>query len=78
MDRDIIKEVDEHHHLGVLRFVSCSSVSRTLKRCTAARSSFYALNSIGSQFGCIHPLTSFRLYNSILFYMALKYGPFLS
>lgn len=65
MDRDLIVEVDEHHHLGVLRSVSGSSVSRTLERCTAARSSFYALSSVGAWFGCTHPLTSFRLYNSI-------------
>ena len=29
-----------------------------------ARSTFFALNAVGSRFGCLHPLTSFCLYSS--------------
>ena len=60
----IIPECDEHHHLGILRSVLPSSIYRTSERCSAGRSSFYALNAVGTRFGCLHPLTSFRLYSS--------------
>lgn len=39
--------------------------STELQRCTSARSSFFALNSVGSRFGCLHPLTSYRLYQTL-------------
>ena len=60
-----ISETDEQHHLGILRTVFTSTIHRTSERCTAARSSFFALNSIGSRFGCLHPLTSYRLYQTL-------------
>ena len=60
-----IKEVDEQHHLGILCTVFNSSIHRSAERCFSARSAFFALNSIGSRFGCLHSLTSYRLYNSL-------------
>ena len=45
-----IPEVDEQHHLGVLRTVHFTSVHRTVKRC---------------RFGCLHPRTSLKLYSSL-------------
>ena len=57
-----ISETDEQHHLGILRSVLTSTIHRTSERCSAAGISFFALNSIGSRFGCLHPLTSYRLY----------------
>ena len=60
-----ISETDEQHHLGILRTVLTSIIHRTSERCTAARSSFFAMNSIGSRFGCLHPLTSYRLYQTL-------------
>ena len=60
-----ISEVDEQHHLGILRSVHNSTTNRTNERATAGRSAFFALNSVGSRFGCLHPLTALRLYCSI-------------
>jgi len=60
-----INETDEQHHLGILRTVFTSTIHRTSERCTTARSSFFDLNSIGSRFGCLHPLTSYRLYQTL-------------
>ena len=60
-----LQEVDEQHHLGILRSVLNSTTSRTNERATAGRSSFFVLNSVGSRFGCLHPLTSLRLYRSL-------------
>ena len=60
-----LKEVDELHHLGILRCVSPSTVSRTNERATACRSAFFALNSVGSHFGYLHPLTSLKLYEAL-------------
>ena len=60
-----LAEVDEEHHLGILRSVHNSTVHRTNERCSSARSDFYALNTIGSCFGSLHPITSFRLYQSL-------------
>ena len=57
-----IKEVDETHHLGILRSVSPSTVDRTNERASAVRS---ALNAVGSRFGCLHPLTSLKLYQAL-------------
>ena len=61
----VIKEVDEYKHLGILRTVGNSTVVRTGERATSARSAFFALNSVGTRFGCLHPLTSLRLYRSL-------------
>ena len=63
--REEISETDEQHHLGILRTVFTSTIHRTLERCTKARSSFFALNSIGSRFGCLHQMTSYRLYQTL-------------
>ena len=60
-----ISEVDETHHLGILRSVSSSTVDRTNERASAARSAFFALNAVGSRFGCLHPLTSLKLYQAL-------------
>ena len=50
---------------GFLRMVSLSTISRTTERCTAGRSAFSALNSVGLRFGCFHPVTSRRLYSTL-------------
>ena len=60
-----VEEADEVHHLGILRSVSLSTILRTTERCTAGRSAFFALNSVGSRFGCLHPVTSHRLYSTL-------------
>ena len=60
-----ISETDEQHHLGILHTVFTSTIHRTSEKCTTARSSFFALNSIDSRFGCLHPLTSYRLYQTL-------------
>ena len=54
----LIAETDEQHHLGILGDVYNSTIHRTNERCSAARSAFYSLNSIGTRFGRLHPLTS--------------------
>ena len=36
-----IQEVDEQHHLGILRTVYSTSVHRTTERCTSGRSAFF-------------------------------------
>ena len=53
-----IQKVDEQHHLGILRTVYSTSIHRTAERCTPGRSAFFALNSVGSRFGSLHPMTS--------------------
>ena len=68
-----LREVDETHHLGILRCVSSSTVSRTNERATACRSAFFALNSVGSRFGSLHPLTSLKLYEALC-HPILLYG----
>ena len=65
LDGSVICEADEYHHLGVLRSVSPSSAVRTSERCAAGRSAFFALNGVGTRFGCLHPITSFRLYQAL-------------
>ena len=60
-----IREVDEIHHLEILRSVSSSSMDRTNERASAARSAFFVLNTVGSHFGCLHPLTSLTLYQAL-------------
>ena len=62
---EVLKEVDEQHHLGILRTVFNSTIRCTNERATAGRSTFYALNSVGSRFGRLHPLTSLRLYQAL-------------
>ena len=53
-----ISEVDNYHHLGILRSLSNSSRPKIAERCSAGRSAFFSLNSLGSRFGCLHPITS--------------------
>ena len=60
-----LREVDKQHHLGMLRSGANSTVSCMNERATAARSAFFALNSVGSRFGCLHPLTLLKLYQSL-------------
>ena len=59
---EVIPERDTYHHLGVLRSVSSSSKPRTSERCSSSRRAFFSLNALGSRAGCLHPLTSLRLY----------------
>ena len=59
-----ITEMDEQHYMGVLQTVRFTTMHHTVERCSAGRSSFIALNVVGSRFGCLHPLTSLRLYSS--------------
>ena len=62
---EVLKEVDEQHHLGILRTVFNSTIHRTNERATAGRSTFYALNTVGSRFGRLHPLTSLKFYQAL-------------
>jgi len=62
---DLISETDEQHHLGILSDVCNSTIHRTNERCSAARSAFYSLNSIGTHFVRLHPLTSLHLYRAL-------------
>ena len=49
-----ISEQDEVHHLGILRSVHSSTISRTNERASS-----------GTRFGCLHPSTSLKLYNVV-------------
>ena len=60
-----LQEVDEHHHLGILRPLHYSTLACTSERCASGRSAFFALNAVGSRFGCLHPVTSYRLYSTL-------------
>ncbi len=62
---EIIQEIDSYKHLGVLRLVSTSGSLRISGRCSAGRSAFFALNSVGARFGCLHPITFHKLYSSL-------------
>ena len=55
LGNDEIPECDTHSHLGILRSVLPSSVHRTTERCSSVQSAFFALNAVGSRFGCLHP-----------------------
>ena len=59
-----LQEVDEHHHLGILRSVHYSTLARTSEWCAAAWSAFFALNAVGSRFGCM--LTPCHLLQTLL------------
>ena len=61
----LIHETDHQHHLGILRSVLNSTIQRTNERCSAARSAFFALNAVGSRFGCLHPITTHRIYSTL-------------
>ena len=37
---------------------------RTTERSKAGRSAFFALNTVGSRFGCLYPVTSYKLYST--------------
>ena len=60
-----ILEHDEINHLGILRTVHNSTISRTNRRATAGRSAFFSLNAIGARFGNLHPSTSIKLYSTL-------------
>ena len=62
VDGETVPESDSQKNLGILYTVFSSSVHRTVERCSAGRSAFYALNGVGSRFGCLHPNTSLKLY----------------
>ena len=51
VDGETVPESDSQKHLGILYTVFSSSVHRTVERCSAGRSAFYALNGVGSRFG---------------------------
>ena len=74
LDDEVLKEVDEQHHLGILRTVFNSTIHCTNERATAGRSTFYALNLVGSRFGRSHLLNSLRLY----VYLSSSMDPHLS
>ena len=61
---DTIPEKDSYHHLGILRSVTSSSLPRISEHCSSCRSAFFSLNIIGPRAGCLHPLTSLRLYKA--------------
>ena len=61
---ETIPEKDSHHHLGILRSVSTSTLLLTSERCSAGRSAYFSLNAIGARFGCLHPATILRLYKA--------------
>ena len=60
-----ISEQDKVHHLGILRSVHPSTISRPNERASSGRSAFFSLNAIGTRFGCLHPSTSLKLYNAV-------------
>ena len=60
-----LREVDEYHHLGILKTVSISTIAGTNERVSSAHSAFYALQSVGSRFGSLLPLISLHLYRSL-------------
>ncbi len=60
-----LSEVDQTKHLGILISVSGSSLNHISRSVSLARSSFFALQSVGSRFGCLHPYTSLRLFNPL-------------
>ncbi len=66
---------DSYSHLGILRLVSASGSTRISNRGSAGRSAFFALNSVGARFGCLHPITSYKLYASQLCSMGQNFGP---
>ena len=48
-------------------------MSHTTERNTAGRSAFFTLNAVGSRFGCLHPVTSHKLYSALSIHIML-YG----
>ena len=45
--------------------ILASTIRRTNERVASGRSALYTLNSVGTRFGRLHPLTSLRLYQSL-------------
>ncbi len=60
-----IREEDEAHHLGILKSVSSSTMTRTNERASKGRSAFFSLNAVGARFGCLHPSTVLKLYKTL-------------
>ena len=60
-----LEVVKEYLYLGILRSTTPSTLNRTLRHINLGRSSFFALNRVGTRFGCLHPITALRLYTSI-------------
>ena len=58
----VIDEVDVFRHLGITISVSGSVLPHTTRSISSARSAFYALHAVGPRYGCLHPLTSLKLY----------------
>ena len=63
IDGSPIPESDSFKHLGIVLSVSGSSLQHTLYSITAARSAFYAIQSVGPRFGLLHPV-SLRLFKA--------------
>ena len=59
------QSIESHHHLGVLLTSRGPNTCRTIKHNNMGRASFYSLNRAGSRFGCLHPITTYKLYNTI-------------
>ena len=49
-------------HLGISISVTGSCLHHTLQSISSSRSAFYAIQSVGPRFGCLHPLTSRKLF----------------
>lgn len=60
-----ISEADSVKHLGITMSVSGSSLLHTSRAISQARSSFFALQAMGSRFGCVHPLTALKLVKAL-------------
>ncbi len=62
-----IQEVDTFRHLGDFIFVSGSALPHTTRSISSAGSAFYAIQAVGPRFGCLHPLTSLKLFYAYSF-----------
>lgn len=66
---DTIEVVEQYLHLGILH-----STKSTIARTILQTSSFFALNSFGTWFGCTHPPTALRLYHQAISLPHMLYG----
>ena len=67
---DTIEVVEQHLHLGILHSTNSTSTARRILQ----TSSFFALNSFSTWFGCTHPLTALRLYHQAISLPRMLYG----
>jgi hypothetical protein len=57
-----------------LQAIVSNYAHQTAERCTLGRSAFLAMNEVGSRFGYLHPIMSYRLYQALCLPITL-YGP---